>query len=412
MKRLILLMLLLAVALSAAACGPVSGTGDASPPPEDSQAVPAVPETEVWTRQHRSVWGSEPVTVGADFERISGAASHGMTAGQELLLLDFMDCYYQSVTRLQVIDCTDLFTDRAQSDCHRTVWRTLAEIRLRAPIDLHAGSYSYSLRCTDLTRDGDTAELTLLESSVVYFNGLNGLPSEQWNVQHTFRLQRITGDRWRIASHDSDDNPYYSADYDPVTDTDRHLPQLLACIEARESGPRELWTPPVTWDHDYDRAAALDYMLTYSAQRNPAYKAYDDLGGNCMNFGSQVLTAGGIPALPGGYRDGWFYNSERSVSLPWVNVGAFLDLAAEHTGSGLVAVVGAPYFTGQVGDIITMGVEEPRHHTTVICGLVADGEGSTVDYLLCSNTANLRNYPASAYYYTNRQLTKILGWND
>lgn len=412
LKRLILLMLLLAMALSAAACGPVSGTGDASPPPEDSQAAPAVPETEVWTRQHRSVWGSEPVTVSADFERIFGAASHGMTAGQELLLLDFMDCYYQSVTRLQVIDCTDLFTDRAQSDYHRTVWRTLAEIRLRAPIDLHAGSYSYSLRCTDLTRDGDTAELTLLESSVVYFNGLNGLPSEQWNVQHTFRLQRITGDRWRIASHDSDDNPYYSADYDPVTDTDRHLPQLLACIEARESGPRELWTPPVTWDHDYDRAAALDYMLTYSAQRNPAYKAYDDLGGNCMNFGSQVLTAGGIPALPGGYRDGWFYNSERSVSLPWVNVGAFLDLAAEHTGSGLVAVVGAPYFTGQVGDIITMGVEEPRHHTTVICGLVADGEGRTVDYLLCSNTANLRNYPASAYYYTNRQLTKILGWND
>lgn len=71
---------------------------------------------------------------------------------------------------------------------------------------------------------------------MVYFNGLNGLPSEQWNVQHTFRLQRITGDRWRIASHDSDDNPYYSADYDPVTDTDRHLPRLLACIEARESG--------------------------------------------------------------------------------------------------------------------------------------------------------------------------------
>ena len=138
MKRLILLMLLLAVALSAAACGPVSGTGAASPPPEDSQAVPAVPETEVWTRQHRSVWGSEPVTVSADFERISGAASHGMTAGQELLLLDFMDCYYQSVTQLQVIDCTDLFTDRAQSDYHRTVWRTLAEIRLGAPIDLRA----------------------------------------------------------------------------------------------------------------------------------------------------------------------------------------------------------------------------------------------------------------------------------
>ena len=131
-----------------------------------------------------------------------------------------------------------------------------------------------------------------------------------------------------------------------------------------------------------------------------------------MNFGSHVLTAGGIPTLPGGYEDGWFYNSSRSVSLPWVNVGGFLDLAAEHTGSGLVAVVNAPYFTGEVGDIITMGVEEPANHTTVILDTIKDENGAVVDYLLCSNTADLRNFPASAYYYTNRQLTKIIGWND
>ena len=47
-----------------------------------------------------------------------------------------------------------------------------------------------------------------------------------------------------------------------------------------------------------------------------------------------------------------------------------------------------------------------------ISGIIRDEAGQTVDYLLCSNTANLRNYPASAYYYANRQLTKILGWND
>ena len=412
MRRLMLLMLLLAMALAMTGC--LTIVGDEPPVAEQPQedAAVTVPETEVWTRQHRSVWGREPEPVSAEFERISGAADWGITAGQELLLLDFMDCYYQSVCKLQVIDCTALFTSRAQSDYHRTVWRTLCTIRLQSPIDLHADSYSYALRCTALEQDGDTAEVTLLESSVVYFSGLEGLPSEQWNVEHTFRLVRISGDHWRIAAHTSDDNPYYSADYDPETDTDRNLPQLLACIEARRNDPRTPWTPAVTWDHDYDRDAALDYMLTYSAKRNPAYKAYDALGGNCMNFGSQVLRAGGIPDIAGGYEDGWFYNSQRSVSLPWVNVGGFLDLAAGHTGSGLAAAADAPYFTGEVGDIITMGVEEPRNHTTVICGLLQDDAGQTVDYLLCSNTANLRNYPASAYYYTNRQLTKIMGWND
>ena len=420
MRRLILLILLLAAALSLSGCLTITGDEPAlKEPTQEPVQEPAqepvtvdVPETQVWTRQHHSVWGREPEPVSAAFERISGAADHGMTTGQELLLLDFMDCYYQSVSGLEVIDCADLFTDRAQSDYHRTVWRTLAAVRSLSPIDLHADSYSYALRCTDLTQDGDTADLTLLESSVMYFNGLNGLPSEQWNVKHEFRLERISGDRWRIAKHVSDDNPYYSADYDEDTDTDRNLPTLLAYIAAREAQSREAWTPEVTWDHDYDRDAALDYMLTYSAKRNPAYKVYDDLGGNCMNFGSQVLTAGGIPPLSGGYQDGWFCYSSTNVSLPWVNVGGFLDLAAGHTGSGLVAVVGAPYFAGEVGDIITMGVDEPRNHTTVICGVLTDDAGQTVDYLLCSNTANLRNYPASAYYYTNRQLTKILGWND
>ena len=41
-----------------------------------------------------------------------------------------------------------------------------------------------------------------------------------------------------------------------------------------------------------------------------------------------------------------------------------------------------------------------------------DENGNVVDYLLCSNTADLRNFPASAYYYTNRQLIRIIGWND
>ena len=48
----------------------------------------------------------------------------------------------------------------------------------------------------------------------------------------------------------------------------------------------------------------------------------------------------------------------------------------------------------------------------VILDVIRDENGLPIDYLLCSNTADLRNFPASAYYYTNRQLTKIIGWNE
>ena len=339
-----------------------------------------------------------------------------MTVGQELLLLDFMDCYYQSVADLRVIDPAVLFADSEETLYHKNIWHGLCVIRKLSPIDLTMTSYSYSLRCVSITPSEETegdVDMVLRENNVVYFKGLNGLPSEQFGIKHTFTLRSVGGDRWRIVSHVSDDNAYYSADYDRTTRQDNHFPAITDYIEARRDLPREGLTVAVTADHPYDRQAARAYMLAYVGRRNPGFMAYDDYGGNCMNFGSQVLLAGGIPMdTDGGYETGWYWFSQHSTTLPWVNVGWFLDYAAAEREHGLAAVVNAPYFSGETGDIITMGVDEPANHTTVILDVIRDENGLPIDYLLCSNTADLRNFPASAYYYTNRQLTKIIGWNE
>ena len=59
MKRLILLALLLAAALSLSGCLTVVGDDPApEEPTEPVDVTDTVPETEVWTRQHKSVWGS------------------------------------------------------------------------------------------------------------------------------------------------------------------------------------------------------------------------------------------------------------------------------------------------------------------------------------------------------------------
>ena len=421
MKRFVLLLLLLAMLLSLTGCFTTGNTTppdiqDDTTPPEEQHLTADVPETEVWTRRSAAVWSGSPegVTVSADFERISGAAANGMTVGQELLLLDFMDCYYQSVGGLQVIDPTVLFTDADEVAYHKTIWHDLCVIRRLSPIDLTMTSYSYALRCVSITPSEETegdVDMVLRESNVVYFAGLDGIPSEQFGIKHTFTL-RGEGDSWRIVKHWSDDNAYYSADYDRETGQDTNFPAITDYIEARRQLLRQD-LPAVTADHPYDRQAAREYMLSWVGKRSPSFMAYDDLGGNCMNFGSQVLLAGGIPMdESGGYETGWYWYSANSTTLPWVNVGWFLDYAALPREHGLVAVVGAPYFSGEPGDIITMGVEEPANHTTVILDTIQDADGTVVDYLLCSNTADLRNFPASAYYYTNRQLTKIIGWND
>ena len=192
---------------------------------------------------------------------------------------------------------------------------------------------------------------------------------------------------------------------------DGRLQQLLRAIERRSLQRQETVQVTLTCDLPYDRAAAEQYMRQYDHQRNDRWYAYDDVGGNCMNFGSQVLLAGGIPMdEEGGSK--WFWRGQNDLDLSWINVGRFYSYARENRGYGLVAATEANYYTGGVGDILILGPDGGHNHTTVISGIVRNELGETVDYLLCSNTTNYTDFPAGAYYYTSHRLIKIYGWND
>ena len=81
----------------------------------------------------------------------------------------------------------------------------------------------------------------------------------------------------------------------------------------------------------------------------------------------------------------------------------------KNEGSGLAAIVDASYDTGEVGDVLIVGYgEEELYHAVMITDVVTDEDGNVIDYLVCSNTANQKNYPISAYGYTYQVLIKIL----
>ena len=144
----------------------------------------------------------------------------------------------------------------------------------------------------------------------------------------------------------------------------------------------------------------MAYADRWAEERSGDWADYTGAGVNCQNYASQVLYAGGIRGVALG----------RSSS--WSGVKQFIDYAAGNTGYGLAAEVDAPYDTGEPGDLIHMGVDSDWRHTVVITQPVSDGSGRVVDYLVDSNTANLQDYPASLYGYTDQILVHILGWNQ
>lgn len=66
----------------------------------------------------------------------------------------------------------------------------------------------------------------------------------------------------------------------------------------------------------YSRAAAVNYAITYALKPNPAYRYFplvNDTSGNCANFISQCLKAGGAP-MTYSPKYSWWYHSNGSAS--------------------------------------------------------------------------------------------------
>ena len=98
-------------------------------------------------------------------------------------------------------------------------------------------------------------------------------------------------------------------------------------------------------------------------------------------------------------------------SPAWSGVEEFLSYVLDNSGCGMAAIADAPFYSGEPGDIIHMGVDGDWRHTVMITDVMRDADGNAVDYLVASNTANLRDFPVSAFYYTEQMLIRILGWN-
>ena len=107
----------------------------------------------------------------------------------------------------------------------------------------------------------------------------------------------------------------------------------------------------------------------------------------------------------------WIWNGSGDYSASWVGVDGFYAYASQNHGAGLAASTDFSYYGGEEGDLICMGSETDWNHIVIISQVVKDEQGNTVDYLINSNTSDVRNFPVGAYPNSYQRLIKIYGWN-
>ena len=343
--------------------------------------------------------------------RISGfvdPAGAPLTEMHTILMGEFMDAWYTPLAEFGTPDLDALFTKAEDADTHADSLRTLIAIRQAALTDLRMNSVDYVLTVTDVEDEDGYLRVEAVETTTMRFAATPDTDSVLYDLPHIFIFDSRSD---TLYHHEADDNPYFSYTRAEDSDYDAEFARILRSIERRQLARGEQTAVTLDCDHPYDRAAAYDYLMAYCDERNPAWYAYDEVGGNCMNFGSQVLLAGGIPEDEKGDEE-WYWDGQNDLDLSWINVGHFYDYCRDNEGFGLVADTEAGYYTGEVGDVLIVGFAGDHRHTTVISHVVKDETGDTVDYLISCNTTNYRDFPASAYYYTFHRLVKIYGWNE
>lgn len=351
-----------------------------------------------------------------------------LTEEQEQLILDYMNLYFASLEDFEPEEgIAALFSDGEQAALADSAIDFQIGLRQMQDADYTLASWSYSLTLNEITQEEDgSLHILARENNIQNFNQNPEIASERYGGYHLFELEQMEGS-WKIRSHMMFDAVYMmlwseGGGEEAVLRYAEAVPEYLRLAQEqlqereadREREPEELQA-----QYAYDRQAAAAYADRYVDERNDAWPDYAGSGGNCQNFASQVLLAGGIPMDIYGDAVWKWYSDEVSNSpgaqgrsSSWTGVNQFVEYAAANTGYGLVAETEAPYFSGEPGDLLHMGIDGDWGHTVVIASAVTNGQGEVVDYLVDSNTGNLRNYPASLYGYPEIILTRIGGWNE
>jgi hypothetical protein len=158
---------------------------------------------------------------------------------------------------------------------------------------------------------------------------------------------------------------------------------------------------------EYRRADAKAYALKWALSYNPQFYDYTGLGGDCTNFVSQVLWAGGS-VMNHDPQSGWYYINPNRKSPSWTGVDFLFQFLTTNRGRGPFATLVQPGEL-QIADLIQLSFRGGKFdHSLVITGLEPP---FTPEHIWVTNhTPNMANAKLTVYSpWRDIRLMHILG---
>ena len=139
----------------------------------------------------------------------------------------------------------------------------------------------------------------------------------------------------------------------------------------------------------YHREQARAYALQWALGRNPRFFDYSGFGGDCTNFVSQVIYAGGASM---NYHpvQGWYYIDANRKSPSWTGVNFLYDFLVTNRATGPFARQ-VDWKEIQIGDLIQLSFRGGGHFQHSLIVTAVEPPFGLEHIYVCTHTDNQRN---------------------
>ena len=188
---------------------------------------------------------------------------------------------------------------------------------------------------------------------------------------------------------------------------------LLDEIESKETNSMTVTHHSFNVNNMYTYAASYNGASpTKISNRNPAYTNYDGQGGDCTNYISQILRAGGAPNdSTGNYQ--WYYYSSGNRSASWTHVNWLYTYLVNNNyigPQGQDITSNGSYYAAAKGDVIQLrfSINSDYVHSLWI---TAHQSGTTACTTIACHTSDRWNEPLDTMSGLKRWI-KLKGYDQ
>ena len=158
---------------------------------------------------------------------------------------------------------------------------------------------------------------------------------------------------------------------------------------------------------EYSREKAVEYAMKWAFKRNPYYFNFDKFGGDCTNFTSQVVLAGGgIMNYTPVY--GWYYINSQKRTASWTGVNYLCNFLTENKGIGPFAEqVDAKDI--KLGDIVQLSFGGAPNYNHSLVVIKTGSNLSLENMLIATHTEDRVDWPITNYSWSDIRFLHICG---